>query len=74
MKSSYHSYLPNHLSYINQIQFIQSRRARARASNFYIAQNYILNKGEHVLGHFEQSKISRPYLSARALCARAQRT
>ena len=50
-----------------------SRRARARASKFKIAQNPNLINGEHVSGHFEHFKIFRLYVSARALCARAAR-
>ena len=36
------------------------------ASKFKIAQNPNLINGEHVSGHFEHFKISRPYVSVRA--------
>ena len=53
----------------NPCPLCASRRPRARASKFKIAQKQNLINGEHVSGHFEHFKIFRPYMSARALCA-----
>ena len=51
-----------------------SRRARTRASNLKNAQNSTLNKGEYISDDFEHFENFRPYVSVRALCARATRT